>query len=363
MTSVNPVSPTEQQTQSPFEGLNSLIVATQTSIRDDNTLTDCLVRLRNLHSEVKNAITTGNINSVGGVSVAQPKTLNKVTQWSADPDCDTLQDAIIPGFTLLGNARDDSGDTDGTDKTVNNVSLDDNLAMEIVTDVHTLKMADMPYGTLKGRCHAGTGAPNNINIGNGFAITEDGDDCTITTSAGRALFVRNTTTDESFTIPDFITLMQYQITGGGSSGCKTTNLTHACSGGSGETQIGSLTVASGDVIRVIIPAAVGSSLTTDEPNIAGGNVEIKVNGVTKVLAKGAAGGLTSNSTSFTFPGGTGGTTPASMAHWDGGVGRRDSSGTAFGAGVRGIGSGCGGNVSSASGAVTEAGCGFIIIKY
>lgn len=363
MTSVNPISPTEQQVQSPFEGLNALIVATQTAIRDDNTLTDCIVRLRNLHSEVINAIDTGNTNSIGGISVAQPKTFNKITEWSNDPDCDTLQDAIIPGFTLLGNARDDADDTDETDKTVNNVALDDNLAMEIITDVHTLKMAEMPYGTLKGRCHEGTGAPENIAIGNGFAITTDGDTCTLTTAAGRALFVRNTTTDETFTIPDFITLMQYQITGGGSSACKTTNLNLSCSGGSGETQIGSLTVASGDVIRVIIPAAVGASLTTDAANIAGGDVEIRVNGVTKVLAKGAEGGLTSNSTSFVFPGGTGGTTPTDMAQWDGGVGRRDSAGTAFGAGVRGLGSGCGGNVSSASGAVTAAGCGFAIIKY
>ena len=366
MTSVNPISPTEQQVQSPFEGLNALIVATQTAIRDDNTLTDCIVRLRNLHSEVINAIDTGNTNSIGGISVAQPKTFNKITEWSNDPDCDTLQDAIIPGFTLLGNASDDADDTDETDKTVNNVALDDNLAMEIITDVHTLKMAEMPYGTLKGRCHEGTGAPENIAIGNGFAISTDGDTCTLTTAAGRALFVRNSTFDNTadpIIIPDFITILQYQLTGGGSSAYLDTTLNQNCSGGGGETQIGSISVESGDEIVLIIPAPVGASLSADAVNIAGGDVVLKVNGVTKVLAKGAAGGLSSSAGDTVFPGGTGGTTPTDMAHWDGGVGRRDSAGTSFGSGIRGLGSGCGGNASSISGEVAAAGCGFAILRY
>lgn len=234
---------------------------------------------------------------------------------------------------------------------------DEGLSWEYISNV--------PYGALLGRCLASDGNAQIVNIGNGLGMShdEETDECTLTIATGFNSFVRNVETDTTFTVPPFITLMKYQCTGGGASGFKPTNLALSCSGGSGETQIGSLTVAAGDTVRVIIPAAVGASLTTDAANIAGGDVEIRVNGVTKVLAKGGPGGLTSSSTSTTFAGGSGGTTPAGMARWDGGVGRRDSAGTAFGAGVRGEGSGCGGNVSSASGAVTAAGCGFVIISY
>ena len=226
-------------------------------------------------------------------------------------------------------------------------------------------ISNLSFGTLLGRCIDSDGNAQLVNVGNGLGLVHDSetDECTIALALGLNSFVRNTEVDTTFTIPDFITLMKYQATGGGASACKKTTLANNCSGGGGETQIGSLTVAAGDVIRVIIPAAVGASVTTDANNIAGGDVEIKVNGVTKVLAKGGPGGLGSTGGATVFSGGSGGTTPVGMSSWNGGVGRRDSSGTAFGAGVRGNGSGCGGNASSIDGSVTAAGCGFVIISY
>ena len=321
MTSVNPVSPTEQQTQSPFEAINDLIEALTVSIRPDNTLTDCIVRLRNLHGEVLAALAGSGVifNAVSAVDDAElhPRTLGNILVWN-DPDCGIVQDIVIPENTIIG------------------------------------------------RCAEGNGPIEVVTVGNGLSITPTEGGCEITTTAGRQLFVRNATfnnTADPIIIPDFITILQYQLTGGGSSAYLDTTLSQNCSGGSGETQIGSISVESGDEVVLIIPSPVGASLSVNAVNIAGGDVVLKVNGVTKVLAKGAAGGLSSSAGDTVFPGGTGGTTPTDMASWVGGVGRRDSAGTAFGAGVRGLGSGCGGNTSSISGDVTPAGCGFGILRY
>lgn len=319
MTSVDPLLQSEKNLDAIFIKINEIISALAETIRDDDTLTDCAVRIRNLHNEVKSYIETGQ-DIVDAVVV------------------NAGSDATPGSLIMFGD--DECGD---------------------------VKDFVMATGRLLGRCHSGTGHAEPVIIGDGFAITENEDDtCTLTTASGRNFFVKNEEFDnvgDEIEIPQYISSMQYQLTGGGSSACKTTNLALSCSGGSGETQIGTLPVVAGDLVRVVIPAAVGASLTTDAANIAGGDCVIYINGVEKVRAKGGTGGHVSNSTSFTIAGGSGGTKPTGMASWNGGVGRRDSAGTAFGAGVREIGSGCGGNVSSASGAVTAAATGFVILRY
>lgn len=281
MTSVSPVTPLEQETQSPFEALNALIIALQTTTRDDDELTDNLIRIRSLHSEVLALI------DVGQVSLLE--------------------------------------------------------------------------GSLYGR-GVGYGPTEVIRVGDGLSVITVGEQAILQTTAGRAIFVRNTPGAYTVVVPAFITMFQYQLTAGGASGYKDSTATHACSGGAGQTQIGSFVVQAGDVVSVSIGAVVGATLVSGAPNIAGADATISVNGIVVVRAVGGIGGQTSSSISTEFLGGYGGTTPTDMAQWVGGIGRNQSAGLAFGSGMREEGSGCGGNVNSVGG-VTAAGSGFVILRY
>lgn len=79
MTSVNPVSPSDQETQSPFYALNLLITALQTSIRADNTLADDIVRIRNLAPEVLLLIGSGGAVTLADIAL----TTDPLSQFAA----------------------------------------------------------------------------------------------------------------------------------------------------------------------------------------------------------------------------------------------------------------------------------------